>query len=96
MADRHRVQCVDGADQPRPEERIVRIGGTNTVGVNWRLSQAEAIDGIEGGRWAFYVLSRTGRALDVIVVTSPSGAKYLSTSADDDQADPLLALKACG
>jgi hypothetical protein len=96
VVDRHRVQCVEGADRPSPEERIVRIGGTNTVGVNWRLTQDEAISGIEGGRWDFFVLSRTGRALDVIVAASPSGRKYLKTSADEDQPDQLLALKACG
>ena len=95
MAERHRVQCVDGADRASPEERIVRIGGTNTVGVNWRLTQDEAISGIEGGRWDFFVLSRTGRALDVIVATGPSGRKYIKTSADGDQPDQLLELRTC-
>ncbi len=95
MPERHRVQCVDGADRPNPEDRIVRIGGTNTVGVNWRLTQEEAISGIESGRWDFFVLSRTGRALDVIVATAPSGRKYLKTSTDGDQPDQLLAVKAC-
>jgi hypothetical protein len=96
VAERHRVQCVDEADHRSPEDRIARIGGTNTVGVNWRLTQDEAISGIEGGRWDFFVLSRTGRALDVIVAIGPSGRKYLKTSMDGDQPDHLLAIKACG
>src|SRR5689334_22402044 len=71
MPERHRVRCVTTGEGADPEERIVRIGGINTVGVNWRLTQDEAIAGIEGGRWDFFVVQRQGRALDVVVAKAP-------------------------
>lgn len=95
MPERHRVRCVTTGEGADPEERIVRIGGTNTVGVNWRLTQDEAIAGIEGGRWDFFVVQRQGRALDVVVAKAPSGRKYLSVAGDGDDRTPLLALPAC-
>ena len=96
MAERHRVACATTSDSTEPEHRIVRIGGTNTVGVKWRLTQDEAIDGIEGGRWDFFVVQRHGRPIDVVIARTPSGTKYLTTAgADDDQAE-LLHLPACG
>jgi uncharacterized protein DUF3892 len=96
VTERHRVRCIKRADGDSPEERVARIGGTNSVGVNWRLTQAEAIFAIEARRWDFYVQGPTGRRLDLIVATTTSGSKYLKTSADDAEPSHLLALPDCG
>jgi hypothetical protein len=82
---------TEGVDR---ETRIAKIGGTNAVGVNWRLTQQEAVSAIEEGRWVFFVLQRTGQGLEVVVETSSSGRKYLSTGQDHDR-DPLLGLPNC-
>jgi hypothetical protein len=95
VADRHRVRCVQRADGSDPDERIARIGGTNSVGVNWRLTQEEAVEAIEGGRWDFYVEHSSGRAFDIVVGRTATGSKYLKTTADEDEPATLLALPDC-
>jgi Protein of unknown function (DUF3892) len=89
------VRCIRKADGSSPDARIAGIGGTNEVGVNWRLTQLEAIHAIEAGRWAFYVEQPAGPAVDVIVATTATGAKYLKTTADGDEPSVLLALPEC-
>jgi hypothetical protein len=95
VAERHRVRCVQPSDGTDPDERIARIGGTNSVGVNWRLTQEEAVAAIEGHRWDFYVEHPTGRAFDVVVARTSTGSKYLKTTADEDEPTSLLVLPAC-
>lgn len=94
MADRHQVLCVKKANRTDPHERITHIGGRNSDGQAWRLTQQEAISGIETGKWSFYV-SRGGSIVNVIVATSRFGHKYLKTEADGEQPNNLLALPEC-
>ncbi|MFC6548815.1 DUF3892 domain-containing protein [Cohnella cellulosilytica] len=94
MADRHQVLCVNKSDRYNPHERITHIGGKNTNGSRWKLTQQEAIAGLEGGKWSFYV-SRNGHTVNVIVAVSRYGNKYLKTEADGDQPDNLLSLSEC-
>jgi hypothetical protein len=49
------VKCISKSDRNNPHERILSIGGTNPDGARWKLSQQEAIAGIENGKWKFYV-----------------------------------------
>jgi hypothetical protein len=88
-----RVECVNKTDRYNPHERIRNIGGRNGDGSRWKLSQEDAIAGIETGKWDFYV-SVNGQSVAVIVATR-LGHKYLKTVADGEQPNNLLSLPEC-
>lgn len=94
MTNRHEVLCIKKSDRSNPHERITHIGGRNPDGTAWKLTQQDAIAGIEGGKWTFYV-SRGGRTVNVTVSTSKYGNKYLKTENDGEQPDNLLSLPEC-
>ena len=94
MPSRHEVLCVNKSDRPNPHERINNIGGRNHDGLGWKLSQPEAIEGIEAGKWAFYV-NRDGHPVNVVVAVSRYGHKYLKTEADGEHPNNLLSLPEC-
>lgn len=94
MASRHQVLCVSKTDRYNPYERITHIGGKNDDGTRWKLGQQDAIQGIESGKWAFYVRRGSGM-VDVIVATSRYGHRYLKTTADGEQPNNLLSLPEC-
>jgi hypothetical protein len=94
MADNVQIKCINKSNRYDPHERILAVGGTNPDGNRWKLTQAEAITGIETGRWRFYV-SVKGQSVWVIVSTSRYGHKYLKTQNDGEQPDNLLSLPEC-
>lgn len=94
MADRHEIRCVKKTNRFDPHERIEQIGGMNADGGSWRLPQQGAIDGIEAGKWSFFV-KVGGKSVDVIVANSRYGHKYIKTVADGDQPNNLLSLPEC-
>ena len=93
MATRHRIQCINKTDRYDPHDRIKNVGGSNPDGTRWKLTQPEAIAGIEAGKWEFYV-SVNGVSVDVIVA-SRLGHKYLKTRNDGDHPNNLLSLPEC-
>lgn len=94
MASRHEIKCINKSDRYDPHERIRAVGGMNPDGTNWKLSQEDAIRGIESGKWSFYV-SVKGSVVNVIVAISRFGNKYLKTEADGEQPNNLLSLYEC-
>ena len=94
MAVRHQIKCINKSDRNDPHERITHIGSTMPEGGHWKLTQADAIAGIESGKWLFWV-ETGGKAVEVIVAVNATGQKYLKTRNDGEQPTNLLILPEC-
>ncbi len=93
MADSFQIKCINKSDRYNAHERITHVGGFDN-GQRWKLTQPDAISGIENGKWKFYV-SVNGQSVWVIVATSSYGHKYLRTQNDGEQPNNLLSLPEC-
>ncbi len=88
------IKCINKTDRYDAHERIKSIGGINPNASRWKLSQEDAIAGVESGKWRFFV-SVQGKSVWVIVATSRFGHKYLKTQNDGEQPNNLLSLPEC-
>ena len=97
MADSFEIKCINKTDRLNPHERIKRIGGANADGSAWALDLEQAMEGMEGmeeGRWTFYV-RKAGAIVRVVIAKNADGNKYLKTESDGITPDNLLSLPEC-
>ena len=94
MAISVEIKCINKSDRMNAHERILNIGGVNGDGGRWRLTQTQAIEGIENGTYSFFV-TKGGSSVNVIVAKSQYGNKYIKTTADGEQPNNLLSLPEC-
>lgn len=90
----NQIDCIEKQDRNDPSEAIVSVGGRNSDGGRWSLSQKEAIRRIKSGENQFYV-STNGRRADVVVAISRYGNEYIKTENDDYVPNNLLNLQSC-
>ena len=90
----NRIDCINKDDRQNPYERITHVGGPGD-GKRWRIKQREALEGINSGKWSFYVERPTGDRVDVVAAISPYGNEYIKTRADGDEPNNLLSLPEC-
>jgi Protein of unknown function (DUF3892) len=93
MPSRHEIHYVNRSDRFNHHERIRSVAGVNADGSRWTITQQAAVEGIESGKWRFYI-KRMGRTVEIIVADSKYGSKYLKTLEDGLHPDTLLALPA--
>jgi hypothetical protein len=93
MAIRAEIKCINKTDRYNPHERIKSVGGVNPDGKRWKLSQPEAVAGIDNGTYSFWTQGG-GKTVDVIVAVH-NGNRYLKTKNDGSQPDNLLSLPEC-
>ena len=91
----NRIDCVNKQPRNDPYRQITHVGGVNSNGGRWRITQDNAIDRIETGRNSFYVERPSGDRVEVVVAVSRHGNKYIKTEADGDEPNNLLSLPEC-
>lgn len=87
------IRCINKNPRLDPHKRIEYVGGTNPDGSRWKLAEANAIAGIQAGRYSFFV-DAGGRRVDVIIAVH-QGQRYLKTVADAYAPNNLLSLPEC-
>ena len=94
MTDSVQIQCINKTNRQNPHERIQNVGGVNTDGTRWKLSEQAAIAGIKEGKWRFWT-SGGGKSVWVVIAKTAQGHEYLKTEPDGVVPDNLLALPEC-
>ncbi len=87
------IKCINKSNRFSPYERILNIGGINPNGTRWKITVDRAIQGMEQGKWQFFV--RNGLAQVDVVIAVHIGHKYIKTKNDGIEPNNLLSLPEC-
>lgn len=88
------IKCINKSNRSNHWERITHIGGTNADSTRWKLTEQDAIAGMDTGKYSFHVGTGAHR-VEVIIAKSAYGYRYLKTKADGEQPNNLLSLPEC-
>lgn len=87
-----RISCVNISNSNTKQKHITHIGGLNSVGGKWKMTEKQAIRGIEKKEYSFYVVSN-GKTIKVSISTNEFGNEFLTI--DDERLNNLLSLPEC-
>lgn len=87
------VKCVNKQPRQDPHNRIQNIGGIEN-NVRWKRAQPDAIVDVQRDPKSYWVTDRGGHSVWVIV-RYHGVHPYLTTEADGDTQNNLLALAEC-
>ena len=87
------IKCINKTNRDDPHNRIQNVGGTNADGSRWKLSEDQAIQDVNAGKYRFWTAGG-GKSVWVIVANL-NGNFYLKTEPDGVQPNNLLALPEC-
>jgi hypothetical protein len=93
MAQLVQIQCVK-CDNGKPHQRVRYIGGVNSDGTQWKLSEDDAISGMKQGKWRFWTAGDR-KSVWIVTAKSVSGREYLKAEPDWVQPATLLVLPEC-
>ena len=91
MVTRLEIKWSSKADGQNTPARVIQVSGNYVDGTPWKLTEEDAIRGIETGLLEFFVAA-DGRTLEVVVAGSRNGRKFLKTEADGERPEHLLRL----
>jgi len=94
MGEARQIQCICRNNRYNPNYRITHVGGIEADGKRWKLTQREAIQGIETGKWRFYV-SVDDQCNWIVIAFNTFGELYLKTENDVNEPNNLLNLPEC-
>jgi hypothetical protein len=95
MARHLRIRHIVSNGGKHAYDVIDAICGLNPDGTHWTLTREQAVSQIEDRISSFYVESRGGQRLDVVVAMDLRANKYLKTVSTGEPSDELLFLPNC-
>lgn len=91
MVTRLELKWISRSEEQNSRAWVTLVSGSYVDGTLWKLTEADAIRGIETGFLEFFV-EMDGRTLEVVVAGNRSGRKFLKTEADGERPDYMLRL----
>ena len=95
MSTWHQITCITRVNHAEPALQITHVGGPNPKGRGWRLTLAEALEGMVSGRWSFFVIKDAQR-IKLMVGVSQNGYRYIKSENENSVPHTLLELPDCG
>jgi len=92
MSNSHEILFVRRTANTTAEPTITHVGGKLKEGVPWSIPIADAINGIQSGRFEFYIMNGDGKAENLTIGRHSSYGMFLKTTHDKGKPERLLRL----